>query len=145
MDAEYCSDYISKKPQSITQLLIRYLGFGILAAIISLGFAAKANAIYLMSDFARAGTYIDKGKYYFLDYGQYYFLDKGQYHLIGKLDYYLGHPFYPRLYEKSIDQKIGFTKTINEAWFVYLAEKFPISDYNQRNSCCFNAGEAIYR
>ncbi len=145
MDAEYYSDCISKKAKSIPQLLIRQLGIGLVAVIISLGFAAKANAIYLMSDFCRAGTYIDKGRYYFLDYGQYYYLDKGQYHLIGKLDYYLGHPFYPRLHEKGIDQKIGFTNTINKACFIFLAEKFPVSDYNQLSSCCFNAGQTIYR
>ena len=145
METEYYSDCISKKTQSIAQHLIRLFGIGVLAIIISLSLTAKANAIYLMSDFARTGTYIDKGRYYFLDYGQYYYLDKGQYQIIGELGYYLGHPFYPRLHEKGIHQKIGFTNTINQAWFIFLAEKFPVSDYNLKSSCCFNAAEAIYR
>ena len=145
MDVEYYSDCISKKARSIAQHLTKHLGMAALAVIITLGLTAEASAIYLQSDFIRAGNYIDKEKYYFLDYGQYYYLDKGQYNLIGGLSYYLGHPFYPKLHQKGINQKIGFTDTINKAWFIFLAEKFPVGDYAQRSDWCFNAGEAVYK
>jgi hypothetical protein len=145
MDAKNYSYYILKKAHKITRHFTSYFGIGVLALIISLALTAKANAIYMMSDFDHAGTYIDKGRYYFLDYGQYYYLDKGQYHLSGKLDYYWGHSFYTRLYEKSINQEIRFSNTLNEAWFIFLAEKFPVSNFNQQRSSCFNVGQAIYR
>ena len=145
MEAEYYSDCISKKAQSFAQHLIRNIGIGALAIIISLGLTAKTSAIYMISDFARAGTYIDKGKYYFLDYGQYYYLDRGQYNLIGGFGYYLGHPFYPKLHQKGINQTINFANTLNTAWFIFLTEKFPVSDFNQQSSWCFNAAEAVYK
>ena len=145
MDAEYYSNNKFKAVQTITQHLVRYLGIGVLATLISLGFADKAKATYLLSDFARAGTYIDSQWYYFLDYGQYYYLDKGQYNLIGELGYFLGHPFYPKLYEKDVDQKIGFTNLLNKGWFIFLGEQFPISEYDTRSSYYFNAEDSIFR
>ncbi len=145
MDAEYYSDNIFKAAQTIAQHLVRYLGITVLAAIISISLADKVNATYLLSDFARAGTYIDKDWYYFLDYGQYSYLDRGQYNLIGELGYFLGHPFYPKLYEKDLDQKIGFTNIINKGWFIFLGEQFPISEYAVQSSNFFNTDDFIYR
>ena len=42
-------------------------------------------------------------------------------------------------------QEIKFSNTLNEAWFIFLAEKFPVSDFNQQSSYCFNVGETIYK
>ena len=145
MEAEYYFDNIFKAAQTIAQNLIRYLGIGILAVIISLGFSDKAKATYLLSDFARAGTYIDSQWYHFLDYGQYYYLDKGRYNLIGELGYFLGHPFYPRLYKKDVEQKIGFTNIINKGWFIFLGEQFPINEYDARSSYYFNTEDSIFK
>ncbi len=145
MDAEYYSINIFKAVQKIAQHFVKYLGIGVLAAIILVGLVDNANAAYFLSDFARAGTYIDSQWYRFLDYGQYYYLDKGQYYLIGELGYFLGHPFYPRLYEKDVEQKIGFTNIINKGWFIFLAEQFPIDEHAVRSSYYFNAEDSIFK
>ena len=145
MDAKYYSINIFKPVRTITRHLVRYLGISVLAAIILIGLADNANARYLLSDFARAGNYIDSQWYRFLDYGQYYYLDKGQYYLIGELGYFLGHPFYPRLYEKDVEQKIGFTNIINKGWFIFLAEQFPINEHAVRSGYYFNVGDSIFK
>lgn len=145
MEVNYCSGNIFRKAQSTVQYLIRYLDFCLIAILISFALTAKANAIYLLSDFSRVGTYIDRDWYYFLDHGQYHYLDKGQYHLIGELGYYLRHPFYPRLHEKGIDQTIQFTNTINRGWFLFLSYNFPVSEHNLPNTCYFNPADSIYR
>ncbi|MCP4256482.1 MAG: PEP-CTERM sorting domain-containing protein [Planctomycetes bacterium] len=145
MDAEFRSDNIFKTVQTIAQHLIRYLGIGVLAAIISISFADKVKATYMLSGFARAGTYIDSQWYDFLDKGQYYYLDKGQYNLLGELGYFLGHPFYPKLYEKDVTQKIGFTHTINKGWFIFLGEQFPIDEDTVGINNFFNTDDYIYR
>jgi hypothetical protein len=145
MDAEYCSDNIFKVVRTIAQHLARYLGIGALIVLISLVLADKVKATYLLSDFNRAGTYIDSRWYHILDYGQYYYLDKGQYNLIGELGYFLGHPFYPKLYEKYVDQKIGFTNIINKGWFIFLDEQFLISRYEVRINHYFNTDDSIFR
>lgn len=145
MDAEYYSTNIFKPIQVISKLFVRYIGIGILATIVSLGLADKAKATYLLSDFARAGTYIDKEWYYFLDYGQYSYLDRGQYNLIGELGYFLGHPFYPKLYEKDSYKKIGFTNIINKGWFIFLGEQFPINECAVQGSNFSNTDDFTYR
>jgi hypothetical protein len=142
MEAEYYSENISKKTRSTTQ---KIFVIGILIITISLTLATEANAIYLLSDFARPGSYIDKQWYYFLDQGQYNYLDKGQYYLIGELGYYLGHPFYPRLHGKSIAQTIGFTSTINKGWFLFLSEKFSTNQYIPPAGYYLDTWAPVYR
>jgi len=41
------------------------------------------------------------------------YLDRGQYNLLGGLSYQLGHPCYPKLFEKDLDQAVGFTNRVN--------------------------------
>jgi len=65
----------------------------------------------------KTGDYIDKEWYYFLDEGQYYYLDRTQYKLLGGANYMLGHPCYPKLYERRPDRAAGFTNTRDISWF----------------------------
>jgi len=119
-------------------------GFGIagLAAITSLGLADRVNATYLHSD--RAGDYIDREWYHLLDEGQYQYLDRGQYNLLGELGYLLGHPCYPKLFERDSGQAVGFTNRVNTAWFSLGGGQVPISEYAVL-SCYFNVGDYIDR
>lgn len=142
MDTKYYSDNIFKKT---LQNSAQHIGIGILILIISIGLAGKVSAAYLLSDFARAATYIDKEWYYFLDQGQYQYLDRGQYHLIGELGYFLGHPFYPKMYEKDISQKITFANTINKGWFIFFDQQFPLDENNLGSRILLNTRESIDR
>jgi hypothetical protein len=54
------------------------------------------------------GDYLDRWWYHNLDEGQYYYLDVTQYKLLGGLSYILGHPCYPKLYERRLEQAVGF-------------------------------------
>ncbi len=56
----------------------------------------------------KTGDYLDRWWYSFLDEGQYYYLDRTQYKLLGGLSYILGHPCYPKLYERRSEQAVGF-------------------------------------
>lgn len=116
-----------------------------------------------------AGDYIDKWWYSYLDEGQYYYLDRGQYKLLGGLSYLLGHPSYPKLYERRSEQAVGFTNRRGAGWFgacwkfqvvskpVWLSNEIgasfsnvcieyagplPVSRYVVRRSC-FNPGDYI--
>ena len=91
-----------------------------------------------------AGDYLDRGWYYLLDEGQYQYLDRGQYNLLGELGYLLGHPCYPKLFERELDQAVGFTNRVNTAWFSFDGEQVPISEYAVW-SYHFNAGDYIDR
>ena len=111
----------SRTARAVTHRLLRGLGIGGLAVIASLGLAGRVNATYLHSGRAyavrfNAGDYIDRGWYYLLDDGQYHYLDRGQYNLLGELGYLLGHPCYPKLFERDFDQAVGFTNRVNTAW-----------------------------
>jgi len=135
--------------QAVAQRFIR--GFGIvgLAAILSLGLANRVNATFLHSGptYAECYTtrdYLDIGWYYLLDVGQYYYLDRGQYNLLGGLSYQLGHPCYPKLYERDLEQALGFTNRVNTGWFSLRGGQVPISEYAVL-SCYFNAGDYIDR
>jgi hypothetical protein len=88
--------------------------------------------------------YLDRGWYYLLDEGQYYYLDRGQYNLLGGLSYQLGHPSYPKLFERDLDQAVGFTNRINTGWFSISGGQVPISEYALW-SYHFNAGDYIDR
>ncbi|MBW7992460.1 MAG: PEP-CTERM sorting domain-containing protein [Planctomycetes bacterium] len=145
MDAEYYSTNIFKPIQAISKYFVRYIGIVLLTAIIFPGLANNAKATSMLSDFSRASTYIDSQWYYFLDHGQYQYLDRGQYHLIGELNYFLGHQFYPRLYEKDLDQKIRFTNILNKGWFMFLDEQFPVNEHPLKNNYYFNAQDSIDR
>ena len=79
-----------------------------------------------------------------LDEGQYQYLDRGQYNLLGELGYLLGHPGYPRLFEREVDQAAGFTNRQHTAWFRFSGEQVPISEYVVW-SYHFNAGDYIDR
>ncbi len=131
--------------QTIAKHFSRGLGIGLLAAIVSLGFADKVYATYYHSDYARDAAYIDSQWYYFLDYGQYYFLDNEQYNLLGELDYFLVHPFYPKLYEKELSQTVGFTNILNKGRFIFYGERVPFSGYSIRSSDNFNSGNYFHR
>lgn len=145
MDAEYYSTNIFKPIQAISKHFVRYIGIVLLTAIIFPGLANKAKATSMLSNFSRASTYIDSQWYYFLDHGQYQYLDRGQYHLIGELSYFLGHQFYPRLYEKDMDQKIRFTNILNKGWFMFSDEQFPVNEHALQNNYYFNAQDSIDR
>jgi len=116
------------------------------------------------------GDYIDERWYYYLDEGQYYYLDRAQYKLLGGANYVLGHPCYPKLYERRSDQGIGFTNRGGIYWLggglrtfqfvgksVRLSNRIgypfdnagvgcggsePISNYVIWG-CCFNTGDNI--
>jgi hypothetical protein len=144
MDAEYCSENIFKLARTITPNPAKYLGICILAVLISFVVTDQVNATYLLSDFTSAGTYIDNQWYHILDHGQYHYLDKGQYNLMGELGYLLGHPFYPKLYEKEVEQKLRFTNLINKGWFIFLSEQFPINRYDVRINHYFNTDDSVF-
>jgi hypothetical protein len=145
MDAEYYSTNIFKPIQAISKHFVRYIGIVLLTVIIFPGLVNKAKATSMLSDFSRASTYIDSQWYHFLDHGQYQYLDRGQYHLIGELGYFLGHQFYPGLYEKDMDQKIRFTSILNKGWFMFLDEQFPANEHALINNYYFNAQDSIDR
>jgi len=133
----------------IAQRFIRGFGLAGLAAMLSLGLAGSVNATYLHSDLVyavrfNAGDYVDREWYYLLDEGQYYYLDRGQYNLLGELGYLLGHPCYPKLYERDLDQAVGFTNRVNSDWFSLRGGQVPISEYAVLSSY-FNAGDYIDR
>ena len=135
-------DEDSHAARAVTQRFVRGLGIGVLGIIASLGLADRVNATYLHVDGAPtyAGDYIDRGWYYLLDDGQYYYLDRGQYNLMGELGYLLGHPCYPKLFERELDQAVGFTNRVNTGWFSISGGQVPISEYAVW-SYHFNAGE----
>lgn len=66
-----------------------------------------------------AGEYLDKGWYYLLDEGQYDYLDRGQYNLMGGLNYVLGHPAYPKLFERVAGGGIGFESAGFTGFFTF--------------------------
>jgi len=115
------------------------------------------------------GDYIDERWYYYLDEGQYYYLDRAQYKLLGGANYILGHPCYPKLYERRSDQEVGFINRGGIHWLggfwtfqfiskpVRLRNKIgypfdnvcvgyggpiPVSNYVIWG-CCFNTGDNI--
>ena len=145
MDAEYYSTNIFKPIQAISKHFVRYIGIVLLTVIIFPGLAHNAKATSILSDFSRASTYIDNQWYYFLDHGQYQYLDRGQYYLIGELGYFLGHQYYPRLYEKDMDQNIRFTNILNKGWFMFSDEQFPVNENASQNNYYFNAQNSIDR
>lgn len=81
----------------------------------------------------KTGDYLDRWWYSFLDEGQYYYLSRTQYKLLGGLSYILGHPCYPKLYERRSEQAVGFTnrRRIYLPWYDccwdYLTVCKPIS------------------
>ena len=79
-----------------------------------------------------------------MDDRQYNYLDRGQYYLLGGLSYQLGHPCYPKLFERDWIPAIGFTNRVNTAWFIVRSRQVPISEYTVW-SCYFNAGDYIDR
>lgn len=145
MDDKSYTAKIFQAVQTIAKHFLRGLGIGLLALIVSLGFADKVHAAYYHSDYARDGTYIDSKMYYFLDYGQYYYLDTEQYNLLGELGYFLGHPFYPKLHEKELGQTVGVTNILNKGRFIFYSEQVPFSGYSIRSSYNFNSGDYFYR
>ena len=135
-------DEDSHTTEAVTHRFLRVLGIGGLAVIAFLGLAGRVHATYFHSDVA--GDYLDRGWYYLLDEGQYYYLDKGQYNLMGELGYLLGHACYPKLFERDLDQAVGFTNRVNTGWFSLDGEQVPISEYAVW-SYHFNAGDYIDR
>jgi len=152
--------------RAITRHFIRGLGIGGLSIIASLGLADRVSATYLHLDCSpanaecyktsqtldydrwyssfNAGDYLDKEWYHLLDDWQYYYLDRGQYNLLGGLSYLLGHPCYPKLYERDWDQVIGFANRVSTGWFSLCTGQIPISEYDV--CCCyFNTGDYIDR
>ncbi|MBA7631884.1 hypothetical protein ES703_39421 [subsurface metagenome] len=136
---------------AVIHCFVRACEFGGLAIVASLGLAGRVRATYLHVDFApayaehhNAGDYIDREWYYLLDNGQYYHLDRGQYNLMGGLSYQLGHPCYPKLFERDLDQAVGFTNKVNRGWLSFGGGQVPISEYAVW-SYHFNAGDYIDR
>jgi len=130
---------------AVTHRFVRACGICGLAIVASLGLADRVRATHLHSDCAyaerhNAGDYIDRGWYYLLDAGQYHYLDRGQYELMGELGYLLGHPCYPKLFERDLDQAVGFTNRPHTGWFSLCGGQVPISEYAVW-SYHFNAGD----
>jgi hypothetical protein len=145
MDGQSYTAKAFQAVQTIAKNFSRGLGIGLLAAILSLGFADKVYATYYHSDYSRAAAYIDSQWYYFLDYGQYYYLDNEQYNLLGELGYFLGHPFYPKLYEKELGQTVGFTNILNKGRFIFYGEQVPLGRHVVWSSYKFNSGNYFHR
>ncbi len=137
-------DEDSRTTGGITHRFLRGLGISGLAAIASLGLASRVDATSFDLDGASAGDYIDREWYHLLDDGQYYYLDRGQYNVMGELGYLLGHPCYPKLFEREVDQAVGFTNRPHTAWFSFGGGQVPISEYAVW-SHHFNAGDYIDR
>jgi len=72
---------------------------------------AVSSWSWMADGYRGAGSYLDRGWYYFLDKGQYDYLERGQYNLMNGLNFVLGHPAYPRLFERVACGGIGF-----ESW-----------------------------
>jgi len=49
--------------------------------------------------------------------------------LLGELGYLLGHPCYPKLYERDLDQAVRFTNKVNTGWFSFGGGQVPIGEY----------------
>jgi len=131
---------------------------------VAVGLAGRANAEYLHPDashdaacgsfqaldsetwrtYPNAGDYIDKIWYDLLDDGQYRYLDKGQYNLTGGSAYLLGHPCYPKLFERDSEQAVWFTGGANLGWFGSGGGRGVIIDYAAACSP-FNAGDYVDR
>ncbi|MDT8300183.1 MAG: PEP-CTERM sorting domain-containing protein [Sedimentisphaerales bacterium] len=144
MDAEYYSTNIFKPIPPIPKHFIRYIGILLLTTIIFHGLAIKAKATPVLSDFSRAGTYIDNQWYSFLDHGQYQYLDRGQYHSIGKPDYFLGFPLYPKIDDKEFDQSVGFTNIVNKGRFAFWGTQVPIIRYALWSTYDFSHKDYFY-
>ncbi len=84
-------------------------------------------------DNLKAGDYLDRYWYDYLDEGQYYYLDRTQYKLLGGANYILGHPCYPKLFERGSEHAVGFAnrRRIYIPWYDccwdYLAACKPAS------------------
>ena len=63
---------------------------------------------------------------------------------MGELGYLLGHPCYPKLYERGFDQAVGFTNRVNTGWFSIGGGQVPIGEYAVL-SCYLKAGDYIDR
>ena len=137
-------DEDSRTTGGITHRFLRGLGIGGLAAIASLGLASRVHATSFDFDGVPAGDYIDREWFHLLDDGQYQYLDRGQYNLLGELGYLLGHPCYPKLFERDSDQAVGFTNRQHTAGFSFGGGQVPISEYVVW-SRYFNAGDYIDR
>jgi PEP-CTERM motif len=150
----------SHPAKAVARRFLTWLEIAGLLLVASLGLADRADAMYLHWDclqapadsqafawnarYSNAGDYIDRTWYYLLDNGQYRYLDNGQYNLMGGLSYLLGHPAYPKPFERDSDQAVGFTNGVNAGWLnsgggrVTLIE-FPVL-YGR-----FNAGDYVDR
>ncbi len=64
---------------------------------------------------------------------------------MGELGYLLGHPCYPKLFERDLDQAVGFTNRQHAAWFSFGGEQVPISEYVVWSRHFNNAGDYIDR
>ncbi len=144
MDENTRTAEICQAVQAVTHRFVRACGICGLAIVASLGLAGRVNATYFHSDGAPAGDYLDRGWYYLLDAGQYHYLDRGQYNLLGELGYLSGHPCYPKLFERDLEQAVGFTNRQHTAWFSLDGEQVSIIEYVLW-SYHFNAGDYIDR
>jgi len=121
-----------------------------------LGLADRVKAAYLPMDnlyglaysqsskvsYPDMGDYIDKTWYYLLDYGQYDYLDNRQYNLMGESGYLLGHPAYPKLFERDSEQTVGFAGRAKMSWFGFGGQQAAIVEYAVLCSR-FNPGDLI--
>lgn len=69
--------------------------------------------------YSKAGDYIDRNWYYYLDERQYQYLDTKLYKLLGGLNYLLGHPCYPRLYERDVLEVMPLPSQIYRGGFSF--------------------------
>ena len=144
-------DSACRTAAAMTCRFLRGLGVGGISIITLLALAGRADATYLHSEiggdeiapnYFNAGDYLDRVWYYFLDEGQYLYLDKAQYNLMGGLSYQLGHPAYPKLFERIPEQTVGFTNGTSTAWLGSPDGRVTIIEYPLLYSN-FNAGDYI--
>lgn len=123
-----CEDY--RFATAVTLGFLRPLIISGMFIAASLGLADKVNAAYLSLDnlygpaYSKSSKvsssdmsdYIDRAWYYLLDYGQYDYLDNQQYNLMGESGYLLGHPAYPKLFERGSEQAVGFVGRAKMSW-----------------------------
>jgi len=162
-----CGDF--RAARAAARCFVRRLVISGLSVMASAGLAGRANAEYLhcpdasrdpacarfpgvlqtfdcntWHTYPNAGDYIDRTWYDLLDDGQYRYLDKGQYKLMAGSGYLLGHPCYPKLFERDSEQAVGFTSRMNAGWSGSGVGGAAIIEYAV-SYWSFNAGDYVDR
>jgi len=134
----------------------RPFAINVMFIAVFLGLADRVKAAYLPIDnlygpacsqsskvsYPDMSDYIDETWYYLLDSGQYHYLDNLQYNLMGESGYLLGHPTYPKLFERDSEQAVGFAGRGKADWLGSGGGPAAIVEYAVLRRR-FNAGDLI--